>query len=494
MKNSNNSYASLAILAASLLSACGGGGSSPEPTPPVSPNPPPTQGITRNGIAVGPISNFGSVVVNGVRYETNAATVFEIDENTSGLESDLDVGDTVAIIAELDEDSGISTALRVIYDDAVTGPVASVNLSNDTFVVLGQTIEVTQETSFDDDFTDPDIEGLIIGDIVEVSGTPDADGIILATRVEPEPAGTQFEVQGVVSTLDMAAQTFTINALTVDFSAAMLEDFPNGEISNDDFVEAEGMMLGGNGELIATEVSFEEPLPTAAEDDFVEIEGFITRFASAQDFDVAGLQVTTNAQTQFTDGTEQDLALNQLVEIEGIVDSAGVLVAEEVQIRVDSDVFVAAAVDSIDTATNTIVVLGIDVVLDELTRLEDQSSLEIDPLNLTDISVGDIIEVGGSENPSMAGQVEAAILERVDAGDDTELHGFVSAVSQPTLTVLGVTIETDSNTEFADEDENELTANEFFALVVNGDLIEVIGTESSATTITASEIEIQSAD
>ncbi|MGB5589253.1 MAG: hypothetical protein WBN78_15930, partial [Gammaproteobacteria bacterium] len=54
-----------------LLAACGGGGGSSAP-PAV--NPPPTNGIDRGGIAVGPIDGFGSVIVNGVRFDTSEAT------------------------------------------------------------------------------------------------------------------------------------------------------------------------------------------------------------------------------------------------------------------------------------------------------------------------------------------------------------------------------------------------------------------------------------
>ena len=80
---------------------------------------------------------------------------------------------------------------------------------------------------------------------------------------------------------------FNINDLVVDYSTAMLDDFPNGQISDGDFVEAKGTNLGG--ELLASEVELEDFLPDANDGDRVEIEGFITRFASAEDFDVAGL-------------------------------------------------------------------------------------------------------------------------------------------------------------------------------------------------------------
>ena len=61
-----------------LLSACGGGGGgggdSGDTTSPPDTTPP-TGGIGRTGVAVGPIANFGSIVVNGVRYDTDSATI-----------------------------------------------------------------------------------------------------------------------------------------------------------------------------------------------------------------------------------------------------------------------------------------------------------------------------------------------------------------------------------------------------------------------------------
>ncbi|MEL7311555.1 MAG: DUF5666 domain-containing protein [Pseudomonadota bacterium] len=481
--------AALLLLASSFLAACGGGGSSTEPAPPA-PTPPPQQGITGNGIAVGPITTFGSVVVNGIRYETNAATVFDIDGSPTGSESDLRVGDTVQIVAEIDQGSGTATALEVIYDDAITGPVDSKNDAAQTLSILGQTVLITAETSFDDDFADPSFEGIAIGQIVEVSGSPNSNGVIVASRVEPEASGTTLELRGVVSSLDAVAQTFQLGTLVVDFSSAVLEEFPNGMISDGDLVDAKGNSTGANGELIATEIEFEDDFPDLVEDDFVELEGFITRFVSSTDFDVAGFPVTTNAQTEFEEGVAADLAIDVLIEVEGLINANGVLLAQDIEFRIESDIEIFAAVDSIDVASNTVVVLGIPVILDDLTKIEDNSDFEIDPLTLADINAGDFLEIVGNENPLISGQIEAALVERDDA-DDTGIVGFVSAVSQPALTVLGVTIETDANTEFTDSDDNELTAAEFFAAVAVGSEIEATGTESSDTTLVASEVSLE---
>ena len=53
-----------------------------------------------------------------------------------------------------------------------------------------------------------------------------------------------------------------------------------------------------------------------------EIEGLITRFASAADFDVAGQRVSAGSGTQYEDGSAADLAVGVNVEVEGGFDAA----------------------------------------------------------------------------------------------------------------------------------------------------------------------------
>ena len=70
-----------------LAVGCGGGGGGGDSSIVNPPPQPPVGGIGRTGIAQGPISTFGSVVVNGVRYDTSSAT-FTIN-GLSGSQDDL---------------------------------------------------------------------------------------------------------------------------------------------------------------------------------------------------------------------------------------------------------------------------------------------------------------------------------------------------------------------------------------------------------------------
>jgi Domain of unknown function (DUF5666) len=477
-----------ALVSLLLIVACGGSGSGNDDGGGGT-IPPPSNGIVRTGMSIGPIASFGSVVVNGIHYETDAAEI-TID-GEPGTQDDLRVGQVVRVIAELEDGESTGTATAVEFDDNVEGPIDSIDIAASVLVVLGQTVHVGAGTSFDDGIQPRSIEGLSVGDFVEVSGLVKSDGSIEATRIEAVAAGGEFEVRGQVSALDAANQRFNLNALVVDYSGAQLDDFPGGQIEDGQPVEAKGTALDAGGALVATRVEFKGAPIAGAEDDFAEIEGYITRFASAQDFDVSGACVTTGTATTFEGGSAADLGLDVKVEIEGVFDDAGCLAANKVDIRLGTAVRVTASIDSVDPASDSLIVLGIPVDVDALTRFEDQSDADVEPLTLADLNTGDYVEIRGGERPAGSGRVRAAILERDDIDTESELQGFVSAVADPTLTVLGVTIETNGSTTFQDVDDSPLTAAEFFSRVTAGSLIKADGVETAPSTILADEVELE---
>ena len=476
----------LACMIPLVASGCGGGGGSGDPG---GANPPPSGGIVRTGFAIGPIANFGSVIVNGVRYSTTGATI-TVDDSP-GVESDLRVGQVVRISGELNAGLTTGTASQVSFDDNVEGPVQSIDTLANTLVVLGQTVRVGAGTSFDDNIQPASLAGLVIGDIVEVSGLVMADGSIDATRIEKKPAGELFEVHGTIAGLDTVSRRFNLNALVVDYSGAQLDDFPGGQISNGQQVEAKGAAVDANGVLVATRVEFEGSTVTGAAGDHVEIEGFITRFVLAQDFDVSGVPVTTGAATVFEGGTAADLGLNVKVEVEGSLTASGAIAASKVDIRRATAVRVTAIVDSVDSAANSLDLLGITVRIDTLTRLEDKSAADVDPLTINALNAGDYLEVRGSELPAGSGDILATIVERDDADTETILQGFVNTVANPSFTILGVTITTTGATQFRDTDDSAISAAEFFSRVAAGTLVKARGLETSAMALTADEVEFE---
>jgi len=482
----------IALLATAILSTvgCGGGGSGGGVTPP--PPPPPSGGITRTGVAVGPITGFGSVIVNGTTYNTDDATFTK--DGVAATQDDFSIGQVVLVKGSIDDDGGNATADTVEFDDAVEGPVSSVDNALNQIVVLGQTVQITAATSIDDSCPGT-LDGLLGVPAVEVSGLADANGVIEATRIECRDGTWDgvMEVNGLVSGHNAGAMTFMINGLEVDYSSAAVDNFPMAGVINDgDPVEAKGMVLNGDT-LEATRVEFKGNRFADDEGDHIEVEGFITRFVSATDFDVSGIPVTTNGSTTYEGGTAGDLGLNLKVEVEGEFNANGVLIATKVEIKTATAVRVTGNLDSVNGST--LVILGITVNTDSLTtRFEDKSDADIDPMSVGDLNTSDYVEIRGQEQP--VGQITAMIVERDDPDTRTELRGFVEAggKNEPDLTVLGVTIVTNGGTVYRDSrgsSEAPMNAVDFWAAVQAGSLVDARGTETGDTTLTATELELE---
>lgn len=483
-----NNRTQVALLGSLILAGCGGGGGSSNPpvvNPP--PVPPPTGGIDRGGIAVGPIDGFGSVIVNGVRFDTSEATF--IVNGAAGSQADLDVGEVVVVVGTFDDDGLNGVADRVEFDDAVKGPIeaGSIDTAGGQFRVLGQTIQINNSTIFDDSIQPRSILGLGDGDLVEVSGLPDASGRIVATRIEAEALGGNFEITGIVTLLDAGALTFQLNDQVVDYSAAQLDDFPGGQISEGDFVEAEGSGLGGNSELLASQVEYRGDV--VGDDDLeagddVEIEGIITVFRSSSDFDIAGVRVLTDGSTVYEGGTAADLGPNVRIEAEGEYNGNATFTADKIEFKPEADLRISGIVEAVDVGAGTLQVLGIQIGTEPGTSFEDDL-LDQQQFGLDDLRPNvDYVEIRGFDD---SGNFIASRIERDDVDDDS-IRGPGADVSAPTLTVFGVPVLTDGNTDFEDNDA-PISAGDFFA-AAEGRLVDVKGVWDGAQLL-AEEAELE---
>ena len=448
-------------LTALALVACGGGGGGASGGA--------TAGIDRGGIvASGPITGFGSVYVNGVRYATTGASITVDDQ--PGTESDLRIGQVVRIEGSLDASGTTGTATRIVFDDEAEGPIQSIDLAASRMVVLGRTINVGSSTSFDDHIVPRSLEGLVVGDRVEVSGLVASDGAVSATRIERKASQSSVEVKGAVASLDTTARRFALGQMTVSYAAAQLSGFASGQPANGDSVEAVGTIDGG-GVLVASRIEKEDG-SSGSNDQQADYEGLITRFVSPTDFSVASQRVTTTSSTVYKGGSAASLALDVAIEVEGRFNASGVVVATEIEFRQEGDLELAARVDSVSAAGNSLVILGVTVRTNSLTRFEDHSSAEIERFSLVNVNPGDYVEVRGYNDGT---GFLATLLERDDDQSSVDLEGPAQAVAAPSFTVGGVAVTTDANTEFRDNNGVTISASTFFQLAP-GQLVKVRGT------------------
>jgi hypothetical protein len=395
------------------------------------------------------------------------------------------VGQVIRLEGSFDASRGRGTASLVEAHHVVDGPVQSIDAAANTLVVLSQTVRIDALTMFDDSISPASLAGLTVGALVEVHGFRDAGQVILATRIEREDAD-EFEVRGLVEQVDTAARRFRIANLTVDYSAAQLDDLPGGAPANGQLVEVKGTTLDANGVLRATQVEGRNARMGDGNHQF-EVEGLVTRFASATDFDVNGQAVTTNSATRFERGTPADLALNVRVEVEGRIVN-GVLQASKVQFENEADLRLAAPVQSIEAAAGRFTALGIVVETSMATRFEDKTDAQVREFNVSSLRVGDFVEVRGLAG-SQANRVNASRVERDDAEDELDLRGPAENVSAPGLVILGVSVMTNGATQFENEGDLPIDAATFFARAP-GHTVQVHG-QLQGSVLVAREIELE---
>jgi hypothetical protein len=146
--------------------------------------------------SVGPITGFGSVIVNGVEFRIDPVTQFEVEGLENAREDDLGIGMVVEVQGKLDEDRLGGVATRIHFEDNLEGPITAKDDAAGTITVLGQTVFADEAN-----FAGATFAALAGGDVVEVSGLVDADGAIRATRIEKKVADSVVELKGVVSGL-----------------------------------------------------------------------------------------------------------------------------------------------------------------------------------------------------------------------------------------------------------------------------------------------------
>lgn len=430
----------LAGAIAGSLAACGGGGSGSSGSDSVS-----------SGTSVGPVSGFGSVYVNGTRFDTNGSV-----NSDDGIEreSQLEKGMILKVRGRWGDD-GQGEADRLDYDDTLRGPLESATwngpdlLDGDgTLIVAGQEVLVDQQTVFKGatpielNGTDPDVYR------VRISAWQLDDGSFRASYVGVKLVSDDFddvnevEIEGIVRNLDASAQTFQINGIEVDHQNAEFDDdLERDDLANGIAVEVEGYIQ--DGVLIAEEIEDEDDF--FEDDDDVEIAGAISGDYDNRQFRLNGITVQVNSGTEFDDGLrESDLSDGLLVKVEGNFRN-GVLVAEEIEPR-DGDAELDGVIESKNG--NDLVISGVRVVLTGTTLIEDDDDDDDDDrvtMRTTDIEslrVGDFIEVEGRQRSSDGGYLEAIKIEREDDDEDDgyELEGRVTAVTSNSVTVLGLTL------------------------------------------------------
>lgn len=346
-------------------------------------------GAPQASFASGPITGFGSVIVNGVHYDDRTARITDADGNVRSRD-DLKLGmtteiDGTAVVTNADA-SISSTATTIVYGSSVLGPITRIDTAAGTMVVLGQTVAVTPSTVFDARLNGG-LAALSSGDLVEVYALADAtQRRYVATRIERRASASAYALRAVVGNVNAAARTFELGGLSVSYAGLPAGD-SNATPVNGRFLRVQlGTVPLGVVWQAVRQRSDDGRLDDHGE---ARIEGLINAYTSSAQFSVDGIAVDASA-AGFPDGTA-GLAPGVRVAVEGNVRS-GVLAATKVRIKSESSVEnegfeLDGAIDSIDAVRREFVVRGVAVDYSGSVDFRDGTS--------ADLAMGRRVEVRG---------------------------------------------------------------------------------------------------
>jgi hypothetical protein len=462
---------------AMLLAGCGSSGSDDNGAAPAP--------LPVGGVDVGVLTGFGSLKMDDATFSTDDQTRYFLDGVEYPTEAAFKAAlggsdDKVGIVAAVQLRSNVSgdvrtgTAARVDARTVAKGPVTSI----DPLQVLGQDVVLTGDTVLAN-LASP--AQLAVGTLVEISGfVRDGDNVILATRLERKTTLEEWKLTGFVTASSGAG--FEIGRQAVSLAAgAIVSDCgatvpPVGRL-----VETKSGPAFSGGVMVATRVECRRAglggelggvngsaLPA-------RIEGFITEYDAAAGTlvvgsgDTTGQAVLLTATTTYRDGTVEDLAVGEKVQVTGRLDTAtGVLTATRVSFR-QARFRIAAtlAPANVDPAAATFTLLGVTIRTSALLRDEDGLAAGGSPAR--DVLVRGFVD--------RSGEVFATRLEdRGSPGDDDlRLRGPARNIDATarTFTVLGRPVTPTDTTLYRDRADAPISAQAFFGALVTGQQVQV---------------------
>ncbi len=455
---------------AGLITACGGGGSST------------TAGISGTGITSGPITAFGSIFVNGVRFDIDDATI-TVDDTSGLTQSDLRKGMQVVVRGDFSGTNG--TAVSVEFDELLQGPVDNLGTEVDgtnTFTAFGIQITMNRTSTIFENVTFDDIAD---GMIVEVSGLVDGSGNIVASYIKKKSDSyvlnsTEVEIKGTaenVTGLGRAGDSFEINGITINIQpGAEFEGLVGARVRDDDYVEVEGILTNDSPLTIGANEIEAEDETYGEEGDDVNIKGIVSGFTSLSSTFLVGAQ-TVDASTAELEPTTLVISNGLEVEVEGYI-SGGVLIADEVESE-DGDIEIAAPIFQVN-ASSIVLELGsgtIQVTIDGNTQMEDETSTPVSNLGIGDLTAGNFVKLNAYQNGSSIIATELKREDIIDGENDEYLQGPVDSATLDTeIVILGITFTIDSGpggTSYENASEVSISNTDFFTAATAGTIVKV---------------------
>ena len=417
------------------------------------------------GTGIGPVAGFGSVLVNGVKYNVDNTTFVDAHGRTLG---DLAVGMVVKVTASSIDDNptsptGVATKMEV--QRLADGPTDdnSVSIDNNSLRVMGQTVFVGLTTVFDNVADLFAIDNLVQQGKrpeIEVHGSTDDTGFLRAGYIhlwsDNLVAGREIQLKGAVRNLDARGRTFAIGPFLQKVDYGALSSAPSG-LDNGAFVEVKGTYRVTDNTIRAGSIKVEDPVSGQNPGDLAKAEGYVNRvladLGTAKRFELIapdGLQIVNWSVTAaFRDGAASDVAPGAKVQVEGSRNQDNTLAAARISFRKPSNIRIESTVTAKFPSSIRVGVLGLTPVeVNLLTSYKDGTGTFPGAFGLGDISVDSTVRVDAFlDSGPVPARIVATRLELRDPiqSDRHILQGVVEGKNVPALTflrILGVDVET----------------------------------------------------
>jgi hypothetical protein len=302
------------------LASCGGGGGS---TAANNGGGVGSGGTGITGGSVGTVAGFGSIFVNGTRYDIDNATL------TLGDDAALQLGMSVKVLGTLSTDRSSGVATSVESQAEAQGEVSGLNPAAGTFRVEGLDVSTDSETIYQGITA---LSQLANGDWVKLYGQAWGNGELRASRIEKVSASAARVLSGTVGSLNTTAKTFVLGNHTVSYALATFSGALTASTLQDgQVVRVRSSSAPVLGVLTASRIGLWYPLPTT-ESAPLSVAGIVTNFTSlSSTFKVLGYSVNASG-AQLTGGTVAALGNGVKVEATGTLQN-GVVVASKLALR-----------------------------------------------------------------------------------------------------------------------------------------------------------------
>lgn len=409
-------------------------------------------------IAYGPITQFGSIYVNGIKYETDDA---ELEFVNSSGKPNLSIGMMVQVHADWQQhENGIFHAQKVIFDHQIEGPIESVTRQGDQVLldVLGTTVIVDSDTATD--LTESSTYSS--GSVVKVSGLVNENGEIVATYMalisEAYVPDQQVELEGLITHISAADKMIKVNGFDVDVSSTKWKNGDFDGIKIGSKVEVIGQYNADGHKLTATRVRVKNNDLSLQKGNKLTLDTIIAQYESIESFELNGYQ-SDASKAEISNGVVEDLGNGTRVKVSGHINQWGIFEIQTLRIKPPANFSAKVQVDSINYETGAVGFFNLSASVQSDTLYQSRLKSPNKYFSFQDVKVGDWIAIQGVD---YGGQLQISSLSALRNKRGSVIKGMVQFTEAGGMSILGVDIQPtgDISTELMDsiKEGNMLTA------------------------------------